>query len=75
MIESAVIGIPSERMGEEVKAFVVARGEVDAETLKAYCREKLANYKTPSEIEFVNALPRNAVGKIDKKELRRHHVN
>ena len=75
VIESAVIGIPSERMGEEVKAFVVARGEVDAETLKAYCREKLANYKTPSEIEFVNALPRNAVGKIDKKELRKHHVN
>ena len=75
VIESAVIGIPSERMGEEVKAFVVARGEIDAETLKAYCREKLANYKTPSEIEFVYALPRNAVGKIDKKELRRHHVN
>jgi len=75
VIESAVIGIPSQRMGEEVKAFVVARGEVDAETLKAYCREKLANYKTPSEIEFVNALPRNAVGKIDKKELRKHHVN
>jgi long-chain acyl-CoA synthetase len=71
VIESAVIGIPSERMGEEVKAFVVARSEIDAETLKAYCRESLANYKTPSEIEFVNALPRNAVGKIDKKELRK----
>jgi long-chain acyl-CoA synthetase len=75
VIESAVIGIPSERMGEEVKAFVVKRGEVDAETLKAYCREKLANYKTPGEIEFVAILPRNGVGKIDKKELRRHHVN
>ena len=37
VIESAVIGVPSERMGEEVKAFVVKRGEVDAETLKAYC--------------------------------------
>lgn len=71
VIESAVIGIPSERMGEEVKAFVVTRSEVDAETLKAYCRESLANFKTPSEIEFVNALPRNAVGKIDKKELRK----
>lgn len=71
VIESAVIGIPSERMGEEVKAFVVTRSDVDVETLKAYCREKLANYKTPSEIEFVIALPRNAVGKIDKKELRR----
>jgi len=74
VIESAVIGVPSKRMGEEVKAFVVTRAEVDAETLKAYCREWLANYKTPSEIEFVNSLPRNAVGKIDKKELRRQHV-
>lgn len=75
VIESAVIGIPSERMGEEVKAFVVRRGEVDAEILKAYCREKLANYKTPGEIEFLDILPRNGVGKIDKKELRKHHVN
>jgi long-chain acyl-CoA synthetase len=75
VIESAVVGIPSERMGEEVKAFVVASGTVDAEALKAYCRERLANYKTPSEIEFVNYLPRNLIGKIDKKELRKHHVN
>lgn len=75
VIESAVIGVPSERMGEEVKAFVVKRGEVDAETLKAYCREKLANYKTPGELEFLDILPRNGVGKIDKKELRKHHVN
>ena len=75
VIESAVVGIPSERMGEEVKAFVVASGTVDAETLKAYCRERLANYKTPSEIEFVNYLPRNIIGKIDKKQLRRTHVN
>ena len=75
VIESAVIGVSSERMGEEVKAFVVKRGVVDAETLKAYCREKLANYKTPGEIEFVDLLPRNGVGKIDKKELRKHHVN
>lgn len=75
VIESAVIGIPSERMGEEVKAFVVTREEIDAETLKAYCREALANYKTPSVIEFVSFLPRNPVGKIDKKELRKRHVN
>ena len=75
VIESAVVGIPSERMGEEVKAFVVTRTDVDAETLKAFCRESLANYKTPSEIEFVSSLPRNAVGKIDKKELRRSHVH
>ncbi len=75
VIESAVIGIPSERMGEEVKAFVVTNTDVDAETLKAFCQEALANYKTPSEIEFVHALPRNLVGKIDKKELRSGHVH
>ena len=75
VIEAAVVGIPSERMGEEVKAYVVPRTPVDAETLMAYCREKLANYKTPKEIEFVNALPRNAIGKIDKKELRKRNVH
>ncbi len=75
VLEAAVIGVPSLRMGEEVKAFVVTRSPVTVETLLAYCREALANYKTPSEIEFVPMLPRNAVGKIDKKELRRHHVD
>ncbi len=75
VIEAAVVGIPSARMGEEVKAYVVIRTPVDAETLMAYCREHLANYKTPSQIEFLSALPRNAIGKIDKKELRKSHVN
>jgi long-chain acyl-CoA synthetase len=75
VIEAAVIGVPSERMGEDVKAFVVTSAPIDAETLLAYCRESLANYKTPYEIEFLNALPRNAVGKIDKKELRRQYVH
>jgi long-chain acyl-CoA synthetase len=75
VIEAAVIGIPSQRMGEEVKAFVVTRSDIDAETLMAYCRDKLANYKTPSQIEFVDTLPRNAIGKIDKKELRKRHVH
>lgn len=75
VIESAVVGVPSERMGEEVKAFVVTRTPVEAEALMAHCREKLANYKTPSQIEFLEALPRNAIGKIDKKELRKRYVN
>jgi len=75
VIEAAVVGVPSERMGEEVKAYVVVRVPVEAEILMAYCREKLANYKTPSTIEFVNALPRNAIGKIDKKELRKRNVH
>jgi long-chain acyl-CoA synthetase len=75
VIEAAVVGIPSERMGEEVKAFVVTSSPVEAETLMAYCRERLANYKTPVQIEFVDALPRNTIGKIDKKELRKRHVS
>ncbi|WP_165423837.1 AMP-binding protein [Ktedonosporobacter rubrisoli] len=74
VLEAAVIGIPSERMGEEVKAFVAVRSFIDAEMLMAYCREKLANYKTPSQIEFIQALPRNALNKIDKKELRKRHT-
>jgi long-chain acyl-CoA synthetase len=74
VIEAAVVGIPSERMGEEVKAFVVTSTPVEAETLMVYCREHLANYKTPAQIEFVDALPRNTIGKIDKKELRKRHV-
>ena len=65
----------SVELGERNRVRVVAGGPVDAETLMAYCRERLANYKTPSVIEFVEALPRNAIGKIDKKELRKQHVH
>ena len=75
VIESAVIGIPSQRMGEEVMAYVVTREPVSADELMAFCRQSLANYKTPVEIAFIAALPRNPVGKIDKKELRRQHVH
>lgn len=75
VIEAAVVGVPSERMGEEVKAYVVSGMTVDPEELMVYCRERLANYKTPSQIEFIDALPRNAIGKIDKKELRKRHVS
>jgi long-chain acyl-CoA synthetase len=71
VMEVAVVGVPSERMGEEVKAFVVASTPVSAEELMAYSRERLANYKTPSEVEFIDALPRNPIGKIDKKQLRK----
>lgn len=70
--EVAVIGAPSEEMGEEVVAFVVKQpdADVDEAALIGYCQEKLAKYKTPRRVIFVDALPRNGVGKVMKKTLR-----
>jgi fatty-acyl-CoA synthase len=69
--EVAVIGIPDERWGELVTALVVTDGsEVTTEDLIAHCRARLAGYKTPKRIEFVDALPRTATGKLQKFKLR-----
>ncbi len=68
----AVIGIPDEQMGEEIKAFVVLNDgmSVSAEDLKAWTKKQIASYKYPRKIEFLDALPMSATGKILKKELR-----
>jgi acyl-CoA synthetase (AMP-forming)/AMP-acid ligase II len=68
----AVIGVPDDRRGESVKAFVQpADGRtVDPDQLVAFARERLAGYKVPRSIEVVDQLPRNATGKILKKVLR-----
>ncbi|MFF6996335.1 acyl-CoA synthetase [Streptomyces sp. NPDC008313] len=68
--EVAVIGLPDERWIEAVTAVVVARGEVTEAELVAHARERLAHFKAPKRILFVDALPRNASGKILKRELR-----
>jgi fatty-acyl-CoA synthase len=68
--EVAVIGLPDERWIEAVTAVVVRRGEVTEEELLAYAREKLAGFKAPKRVLFVDELPRNASGKILKRELR-----
>ncbi|MCH2170579.1 long-chain-fatty-acid--CoA ligase [Myxococcota bacterium] len=70
--EVAVIGVPSERYGEEVKAVVVrASGEpVEAQELMDFCRDRMAGYKRPRSVDFVDALPRNANGKVLKRVLR-----
>jgi acyl-CoA synthetase (AMP-forming)/AMP-acid ligase II len=68
----AVIGVPDERMGEVGKAFVVAAPGTapDPAELIAWTEERLANFKVPRTIEIVDALPRNATGKVLKHELR-----
>ena len=72
--EAAVVGIPDARLGEVGAAFVLLRPEQDAATapssILAFCRERLANYKVPALVLVADSLPRNAVGKVLKYELR-----
>jgi malonyl-CoA/methylmalonyl-CoA synthetase len=68
--EVAVAGSPSERWGEEVTAYVVAAEAVEGEILIAYARERLASYKCPRRVVFLEALPRNAMGKVQRSALR-----
>jgi long-chain acyl-CoA synthetase len=69
--EAAVVGGPDPYWGECLHAYVVPRQALDEATLLAYCRERLAKYKMPSTLEFLDALPRTNVGKIDKLPLKR----
>ncbi|VVJ19663.1 Long-chain-fatty-acid--CoA ligase (EC [Amycolatopsis camponoti] len=67
--EVAVIGVPDDRWGEQVKAVVAGEG-LDADKLMEFCRERLAHFKCPRSVDVVAALPRNATGKILKRSLR-----
>ena len=70
--EVAVIGVPSERWGETIKALVVLAdgGQVTEAELIAHCKQRLAGYKAPTSVEFRDAIPRTATGKIQKFKLR-----
>ncbi|MFD8725150.1 acyl-CoA synthetase [Streptomyces sp. NPDC059629] len=68
--EAAVIGLPDEQWIEMVTAVVVPRGEADEARLIAHVKETLPGFKAPKRVVFVDALPRNASGKILKRELR-----
>lgn len=69
----AVIGIPSERWGEQVHAVVVVRdgAQVTEIELRDHCKEYIAGYKCPASVEFRDGLPLSAAGKLLKHELRR----
>ncbi len=73
VLEAAVVGVPDVRMGEEVCAYLVRRSgaQLSAAELIAHCQANLAKYKTPKYVEFVDALPRTGLGKIQKKEVRK----
>jgi acyl-CoA synthetase (AMP-forming)/AMP-acid ligase II len=70
--EVAVIGVPDDTWGEKVVAVVQLRVDsvADPEGIVALCRENLAGYKKPQQVIFVEELPRNAAGKILKREIR-----
>lgn len=72
VLEAAVVAKPHKNLGEDVKAYVVLKKgmEVTTEELYSFCRERLADYKAPRDIELISRLPRNPLGKVLKTELR-----
>ncbi|ALA69717.1 AMP-dependent synthetase [Geobacillus stearothermophilus 10] len=72
VLEAGVVGVPSPKMGEEVAAYVVVRrgAQVTEEELIEFCQKRVAKYKSPRFLKKVGYLPKNMIGKIDKKKLR-----
>ncbi len=71
--QAAVIGVPDERLGQVGKAFVVRSGasqDIDADELIGWCRDRMAGFKVPRSVQFLDALPLNATGKVVKDRLR-----
>jgi fatty-acyl-CoA synthase len=73
--EVAVIGVDDEKFGQRLKAYVVKKkgASVTQESIQQAVKSNLARYKVPREVEFIDELPRNATGKVLKRELKEHH--
>jgi len=71
VLEAAVVGVPDEKMGEEVGAAVVLREgqQADAKDISAFCKERVAAYKYPRQVWFLDALPKGPTGKILKRDI------
>jgi acyl-CoA synthetase (AMP-forming)/AMP-acid ligase II len=76
VLEAAVVGVPDEKWGEVVAAYVQPRPglTIDPEALQALCARKLAGYKRPTSITVISRLPKNAIGKTEKAPLRSAHL-
>jgi long-chain acyl-CoA synthetase len=72
VLEAATIGVPDERRGERIKSFVVLRpgATATAEDILGHCRRELAPYKVPRDVAFLSELPKSAMLKILRRELR-----
>ena len=66
----AVVGVPDEKLGEVAKAFIIPDGEASKDEIKQFCKERVANFKVPKYVEFVDEFPMTASGKIQKYKLR-----
>jgi long-chain acyl-CoA synthetase len=70
VVEVSVVGTPHDRLGEQVTAVVVGDGTVTASGVEAVCRDRLADYKVPRAVEFVESIPKTSTRKVDKVALR-----
>lgn len=78
VLETAVVGIPHEYRGETVKAFVSLKpefkGKVKEQEIIDFCKDKLATFKVPRYVEFIEAIPKNVVGKVLRRVLREQEI-
>ena len=75
VVESAVIGLPHPDFGESVVAVIIGTDNApESSDVIAYCKAQLANFKVPKQVHFIDSLPRNAMGKVQKNILRERYA-